>query len=532
MMKNIYNVLTRAAAVIAVALGMASCLEKIPGDAIPEGMGMKTFSDAEQHLTGIYSAYMSSALYSGYLTLLPDIQTDLVMAVQGNSNTYGPVWQWDIRPTNSEITAVYGSLYNVIARCNFFLDKVEDVRAGLTDDENITYLDYYTGEVYCARANAYAELIKCFCEAYDPAKADSQMGVALDSTYFGAKPTKRSTLKESYEFVIRDLKKSEELLDDIPEAYTYPYVSQSAARAIMARVNLYMQDFDSAIEYATMIIERKNEGNPYKVYALSTSDVYTSGSDFISGGSRQFTYVDYMWTHDLSTEIIWQIGYTTTSYGGALGQVFLNYTNDYTYFYPDYMPSEWVIGLYASSDARRTAYFRTLATGYTGNPSLTLLVKYFGNYQDFIPYNIFHVCQPKPIRLAEMYLIRAEAYCRSNAKDYGKATADLKTLAQARGASVGSLNANNWLQVISDERVKELYMEGFRLNDLKRWVNLPEWNKGSDLAFKRTTQSSAQTGAASTIQIKKNDHRLVWPIPQHEIEAPGSCMKGQQNRGY
>ena len=220
-MKNIYNVLTRAAAVIAVALGMASCLEKIPGDAIPEGMGMKTFSDAEQHLTGIYSAYMSSALYSGYLTLLPDIQTDLVMAVQGNSNTYGPVWQWDIRPTNSEITAVYGSLYNVIARCNFFLDKVEDVRAGLTDDENITYLDYYTGEVYCARANAYAELIKCFCEAYDPAKADSQMGVALDSTYFGAKPTKRSTLKESYEFVIRDLKKSEKLLDDIPEAFKF-----------------------------------------------------------------------------------------------------------------------------------------------------------------------------------------------------------------------------------------------------------------------------------------------------------------------
>jgi hypothetical protein len=239
-----------------------------------------------------------------------------------------------------------------------------------------------------------------------------------------------------------------------------------------------------------------------------------------------------MWTHDLATEIIWQVGFTTTSYGGALGQVFLNYNNDYVYLYPDYMPSEWVIGLYGSSDVRRSAYFRTLQTGYAGNPSLTLLVKYFGNEQDFIPYNIFHVCQPKPMRLAEQYLIRAEAYCRSNAKDYGKATADLKTLAQARGASVGSINGNNWLQVISDERVKELYMEGFRLNDLKRWVNLPEWNKSSDLAFKRTTQSSAQTGAASTIQIKKNDHRLVWPIPQHEIEAPGSCMKGQQNKGY
>ena len=527
MMKTIYNKFTRITAVIAVTLSMASCLEKIPGDAIPEGMGMKTFSDAEQHLTGIYSAYMSGALYSGYLTLLPDIQADLVMAVQGNSNTYGPLWQWDVRPTNSEITSIYGSLYKVIARCNFYLDKVGAVRESLTDDEYITYLDYYTGDVYCARANAYAELIKCFCEAYDPNAAAPQMGVALDSTYFGAKPTKRATLKESYDFVIRDLKKAEELLDEENDWYRYtnPYATQAFANALHARVALYMQDWNTAIEYSTKVIENE-------AFALSTSDVYQSGTDVIQGGARSYTYFDYMWTHDLATEIIWQIGFTSTSYGGALGQVFLNFNNDYTYLYPDYMPSEWVISLYGNSDVRRTAYFRTLQTGYSGNPSLTLLVKYFGNEADFIPYNIYHVCQPKPMRLAEQYLIRAEAYCRSAAKDYGKATADLKTLAQARGASVGSINANNWLQIISDERVKELYMEGFRLNDLKRWVNLPEWNKNSDLAFKRTTQSSAQTGAASTIQIKKNDHRLVWPIPQHEIEAPGSCMKGQQNKGY
>lgn len=515
MMKNIHNILTKAAAVIAVVLGMVSCLDKLPGDAIHISEGMKTFSDAEQTLTGIYSAYMSGALYSGYLTLLPDIQADLVHAVEGNSNTYGPVWQWDIRPTNSEITSVYGSLYMVIARCNFYLDHVETLRESLTDDDEITYLDYYTGEVYCARANAYAELIKCFCEAYDPIKADEQMGVAIDSTYFGAKPTKRSTLKESYDFVVRDLVKAEELLDEENDWYTNPYATQALANALHARVALYMQDWQTAIDYSTKVIENE-------AFALSTNDVYTSG----------YTYFEYMWTHDLATEIIWQIGFTTTSYGGALGQVFLNFNNDFTYYYPDYMPSEWVIGLYSASDVRKTSYFGALTTGYSGNPQLNLLIKYYGNQQDFIPYAIYHVVQPKPMRLAEQYLIRAEAYCRAENPDYGKATNDLRKLATARGASAASLSASNWLQVISDERVKELYMEGFRLNDLKRWVNLPEWNKDSDLAFKRTTQASAQTGKASTLQIKKNDHRLVWPIPQHEIEAPGSCMKGQQNKGY
>lgn len=523
MMNNTYNIFKRTLAVIALVLGMTSCLEKFPGDAILENQGMKTFNDAEQTLTGVYSAYMSGALYSGYLTLLPDIQADLVHAVQGNTNTYGQLWQWDVRPTNSEITSVYGSLYKVIARCNFYLDQVDELRESLTDDDDITYLDYYTGEVYCARANAYAELIKCFCEAYDPAKADTQKGVAIDSTYFGAKPKGRSSLKESYEFVIRDLEKSEELLDEENDWYTNPYVTKAAAQALRSRVALYMQDWDKAIEYSTKLIENK-------AFALSTSAVYTTGTDVIQGGARTYTYVDYMWTHDLATEIIWQIGFTVTSYGGALGQVFLNFNTDYTYVYPDYMPSEWVISLYSASDARRTAYFRTLSTGYPGNPNLTLLVKYFGNEADFIPNKIYHVSQPKPLRLAEQYLIRAEAYCRNGKGEYGKATADLRELASARGASVSSVTESNWLQVISDERVKELYMEGFRLHDLKRWTALPQWK--DTYAFKRTTQSSAQTGAGSVLKVEKDDYRFVWPIPQHEIEAPGSGMKGEQNRGY
>ena len=91
-MKNTYNIIRKTIVLTAIALGLTSCLEKTPGDYIPESEGMKSFSAAEQTLTGIYSAYMSGALYSGYLTLLPDIQTDLVYAVQGNTNTYGNYW--------------------------------------------------------------------------------------------------------------------------------------------------------------------------------------------------------------------------------------------------------------------------------------------------------------------------------------------------------------------------------------------------------------------------------------------------------
>lgn len=501
MMKNIYMKIMKAVAAMAMAACMTSCLEKIPGDFIPEGEGMKSLSDAEQTVTGIYAAYMSGALYSGYLTLCPDIQADLVYAVQGNSNQYGTLWRWDIRSTNSEVEAVYAALYRIIGRCNFYLDQVGELRDSMTDDVEIQMLDYFTGEVYCARALAYSELIKCFCKAYDPATADSELGVVLADTYFGEKPAERATLEESYEFVINDLEKAEEMLDDENDYYDAAYFTNASAHAIHARVALYMQDWDAAVEHSTVLIDSD-------VFALASARGYVNSTQ---------TYLDYLWTNDTSFENIWRIGYTATSYGGAQGAVFLNFTTDYTYYYPDYVPAQWVLSLYGAADMRYNAYFAQLQTGYSHQLSWPLLVKYYGN-QALMQNMIYHVNMPKPLRLAEQYLIRAEAYCEKG--NYGAASADLTKLRESRYSSGGtvSVNAGNWLQTISDERVRELYMEGFRLQDLKRW------GKG----FERTPQSQTQS-EGSSLKIDAGDPLFVWPIPNHEIVSPGSQIQPNES---
>jgi len=491
----------KMAAVIAVAFSLTSCLEKLPGDFILEEEGMKTLSDAEQTLTGIYTAYMSGALYSGYLTLCPDIQADLVYAVQGNTNTYGTLWQWDIRSTNSEIEAVYAALYRIIGRCNFYLDKVDGLRASLTDDAEIQYLDYYTGEVYCARALAYSELIKCFCKAYDPATAETELGVVLADSYSGEKPAKRASLKESYEFVINDLKKAEEMLDEENDGYDSPYFTNASAHAIHARTALYMQDWDAAVEHATVLVESD-------AFALASARSYVTADQ---------TYLQYMWTNDASFEGIWRIGYTATSYGAAQGSVFLNFTTDYTYYYPDYVPAQWVLNLYSSGDMRYNAYFANAQTGYPHQLVWPLLIKYYGN-EALMQNMIYHVNMPKPLRLAEQYLIRAEAYCRKG--NYSAASADLTALREARFSTGGSIsvNAGNWQETISDERVRELYMEGFRLHDLKRW------GKG----FERTPQSQTQS-EGSSLKIEADDPLFVWPIPNHEIVSPGSQIQPNES---
>ena len=80
MMKYYMNRLAMLFAVLALS---TSCLEKYPESSIPEKEGLQTFNDVEQFVTGIYARMLSGALWSGYLTLLPDIQADLVYAVDG-----------------------------------------------------------------------------------------------------------------------------------------------------------------------------------------------------------------------------------------------------------------------------------------------------------------------------------------------------------------------------------------------------------------------------------------------------------------
>lgn len=132
---------------------------------------------------------------------------------------------------------------------------------------------------------------------------------------------------------------------------------------------------------------------------------------------------------------------------------------------------------------------------------------------------------PKPFRLAEQYIIRAEAYCRQATPNYSLASKDLSTLRNSRFVSGGniSLTADNCIAQIADERVRELYMEGHRLQDIKRWGNLYRNGEG----FTRTPQANSLE-EGSKLSVKADHPLFVWPIPQHEIEAPGSNI--EQNK--
>lgn len=248
----------------AVALSVSSCLDKYPENAIPSDQAIQTVNDVDQAVIGIYDAFKSSALYSGNLTLLPDIQTDLVYGVNGNTGVYGSIWRWnDILSNDKDIESVYAALYEVIGRCNFLFDNLEKVCAKVTEEDDLDKLDQCAGEAHFARALAYAELIKLFCKPYESdEEAANELGVVISRHYRGDEPMVRASLKDSYQFVLDELDLAAEGLaldeDEEPSSTTLfdsPYFNEYTVYALRARVALYMKKWDEAVKYSTKVID-------------------------------------------------------------------------------------------------------------------------------------------------------------------------------------------------------------------------------------------------------------------------------------
>jgi len=119
------------------------------------------------------------------------------------------------------------------------------------------------------------------------------------------------------------------------------------------------------------------------------------------------------------------------------------------------------------------------------------------------------------MRLPEVYLLRAEAYLGKN--DMLHAAADINAVrnrAQATPVIPGDVN----IDLILDERARELYMEEFRLSTLMRLGKLAEYvMKYNNVAIRDGW--------------KLDNHVNKLPIPNYDIEA-NTKAKLEQNPGY
>ncbi|MCB0659308.1 MAG: RagB/SusD family nutrient uptake outer membrane protein, partial [Saprospiraceae bacterium] len=163
--------------------------------------------------------------------------------------------------------------------------------------------------------------------------------------------------------------------------------------------------------------------------------------------------------------------------------------------------------------------------------------KYTNKYKDVVSYT-----DPAPvIRYAEILLNMAEAYARSN--DMPNALKNLnlvrdRSLADpATQSYISFADAKAVLGAILKERRIEFLMEGRRWSDIHRLQNddlFPISGVPAKVANgnPKATDFNAgvpYAGALGVTALAKDDYRVIWPIPQIELNANPNLS---QNPGY
>jgi hypothetical protein len=341
--------------------------------------------------------------------------------------------------------------------------RVPDV-PGLTDAERAQFV----GEAYFARALMYHDLVKVFG---GPTPTD--LGVPIRTT-----PTTsieetfnvtRATVGAVYTQINADLNQAESLLE--PGGSTRR-ASPGAVMALRARVKLYQKDYAGALAAANSVI---NSGD-YRL-APRYSDLFTAdGSDTPEDIFRlTFTPQDAQ-----------QVGYEYLSrtFGGRR----------------EIAPTPELRALYEASDFRRDY-------NISFDPRNR---RYASKYPTPIGSEDLHV-----IRLAEVYLIRAEA--EANLNLLPQAVADINIVRARAGATLytfgtaGVTTRDEIIDLITNERRLELAFEGQRYPDLVR------------LGIAIQVLSDYNGFEVDASQAR-------YPIPQAEIDVTGPQLA--QNPGY
>jgi starch-binding outer membrane protein, SusD/RagB family len=311
------------------------------------------------------------------------------------------------------------------------------------------------GQLLALRAVAHFNIMQAFCKNYSSSDAK---GTALS-------------------MIESDLNDAFNLSPAVTATtFTDTVMNQLNINAFRARVALFKGDYDAAITYSTFVINSA-------IRPLATTATFPS-----------------IWTDaSVTTETLFRI---RTGTSVALGGLFTT-TGGAIYI----APSNKLINTYAATDVRKATYI-----GGVG-PDAYYVNKHFSSSRGGRAVDV------KISRIAEMYLIRAEAYAKANTPNLAAGTADINLLRSQRitgYTNVTFATTADLLTATLTEKYKELCFEGFRIFDLKR-NGLPVQRDLADVT-------------ASAWQIlPTGNYRFVFPIPEFELLANPNCI---QNDGY
>ncbi len=478
-------------------------LDQFPANSIEITQAFKTMADARAWNVG-NSARFRGTLYGTFM-YHSDIQADQLNATLdfGNRNGNPHRWGQSFLANDGALSGPWSTYYRNISNINLALANLSSIPT-VTPVE-ATELAVIRGNAFLGRAYYYAELITRFAKPFEPATANTDLGVPLVLDFDIKLQPARATVNQVYVQILSDISSAKTLLASVPGALGSTKFTIHSALALEARVKLNKQDWAGARTAAESVI---------------TSALYPLANNAVD--------INSMWKNDMNTEVITQSFVSAPIELPNTNLVYLGLVPATGKFTPDFVPSQWVVNFYDNADFRKNVYFEQKALTIQGvnYANIWCVNKYPGNSTYFTAATTNYAHRPKVFRSAELYLISAEAGAREGAATAAAALIRLNELRVARGLlPLTGLTGAPLFQAIKDERFRELAFEGFRLNDLKRWHE----------GFTRTAPqnlSFIQVGPTyNTLTIISDDNQFVWGLPSSELIVNPS-LSAQQNPGW
>ncbi|KOY85315.1 hypothetical protein AD998_03325 [bacterium 336/3] len=465
-----------------------------------EASRLKTITDFERVLSGGYAFMRNDGYYRFGYTGGGDVGTDNMIETSASLGNNRSLAQWYYNSGSTVVSRLWSSPYQVINQANAVLDNLDNLTETASGQKN-----RIKGQALALRALAHFDLMRFFAPSYD--RNSSEFGVAIKTKSEATFPP-RSTVKECYDFIYKDLTEAESLLSniDIPiNGIRKTRLDIHGVRAIRARVSLYAKDWADAKAYTDKVIAESG----VNLGSISGS----IGVGLTASAINNTTSFQSVWFNDLNSgvETIFAVAFNVGQ--GAPGNFPLDGVNGYT------VSNDWrnlFVGV-TTNDVRFNVTYNGAAS-----PAAASYQKFSGRFNGTSIARDGNV-DVKVFRIAEMYLIRAEA--NFNLGNNTDARNDIRILRTNRINGYNSVTDNvaDVLANIQLERRKELVGEGHRWFDAKRY------NLGFDRGAAPGQGDCPSTAPDCSIQA--GNYRFVYPIPLGEIQA-NPAMKSQQNPGW
>ena len=454
------------------AIVLMSCEDYVEIDA-PNNkiISASVFEDDETAIsavTGIYNELFNANFSNGYIssvTVLAGMSSDIFQMRSATDNRYGPFNQNEISPSKSPDASanynLWSSAYNIIYMANSVLEGLEKSLA-VSEDVRTMLM----GQALFVRSFTYFYLTNLY----------GDVPLILSTDYRQNARADRHPQANILEQIEVDLELSLALLKGVEDYADSEriHVNYFVVLALSARLNLYLENWEKAEEYSSVLIGQVTQyeilDDLEKVFLANSKEAIWQLSPIGRGNILTYTWEGYVFRGNNSSP---------------------------------FQLSENFVAAMEESDKRLSHWM-----GHNSSKNFPYPHKYKDrtSLDNISEYSMV-------LRLAEQYLIRAEARAMQN-KLQG-AISDIDVIRQRAGIDLiadtdPGIHREALLDLILEERKKELFAEwGHRWLDLKR--------------------SGTVSAVLGPIKQLWQDTDALFPIPGEEREKNSNLT---QNEGY